>query len=36
MSETAAPDVPVATVIRLGQHDGKRVELRGWAYKTRA
>src|SRR3954464_1160013 len=32
MSETA----PVATVIRLNQHDGKRVELRGWVYKSRA
>src|SRR5947209_6287881 len=32
MSEQA----PVATVNRLDEHDGKRVELRGWAYKTRA
>jgi asparaginyl-tRNA synthetase len=32
MSEEA----PVATVMRLREHDGKRVELRGWAYKTRA
>jgi asparaginyl-tRNA synthetase len=32
MSESA----PVATVMRLKEHEGERVELRGWAYKVRA